>query len=165
MALGPLPPDKLAVLAVLRRAPSTADRGPEVRAALNLLGGHDDAGIHLEGARLLRRHAVGAMVLIPQDRVGSHDPGYGSSIRRDLLVLHHSRRVPRSVATVRRPDAGPAGKVTGVSLGTVAQLRQSGIVNSARVGTRWRIYGLVPDVRPTGRLRWLDRQGRIIGGS
>lgn len=135
------------------------------------------------------------MVLIPQDRVGSHDPGYASSIRRDVLVLHYSRRVPRSVATVRRPDAGPAGKVTGVSLGTVAQLRQSGIVNSARVGTRWRIYGLVPDgvaavqldgaaanntatvrnnsfempvdgdARPAGRLRWLDRQGRIIGGS
>lgn len=201
LASGPLPPEQLASLAVLRRAQSAADRGPEARAALKLLVAHEEGGIHLDGVRLLSRHAGGALVLIPQARSGSHDPGYASSIERDVLVLNYSQRLPTASATVRRLADGsrrrvtyPGGNVTASTSGTADQLRRNDIVSVTRVGTRWRVYGLVPDhvaavrrdgapeaaqvrvhdnsfelllgsAMPTTHLQWLDRQGRVIGGS
>lgn len=135
-----VPADQVNALGVLRREQTTADRGPRVQATLRLLAPSEDGGVHVDGVRLLAEHDGGALVLVPLERIGRDDPGYPSSIRRDVIcALQYS-------------DAGGAGK----SCGTTADLRAGDIAGSMSVDrgligaddlaeTKMRYFQLVPD--------------------
>ena len=129
-----IPKDQLAALAVLRRPQTEADRGPQVRRVLKVIGSEETGGIHLDGVRLLASHGDRSLVLVPAQRVGSHQRGFPSTIQRNTLLL---------IA------AGPAS--AGATRGTASELRARGITVStsgsisADGASGWTVNGLVPD--------------------
>jgi hypothetical protein len=79
------PHSQLEVLGVLRRAPTAADRGPEVRAALRYLSGISTHGIRTDYIRRLDAGASGGPVtLVP---VAQWRPAAGEAAKRDALCV------------------------------------------------------------------------------
>ena len=144
-----IPGDQTAAIAVLRRAQTDADRTPQVRAVLRMLGRGEINGVHTDGIRVLRTRSDGVTVLVPIERVGRHDKGYPSSIRRDVLcVMTSVRRTPRTAVvgrdgrrrTIRTPGGG-----TGQSCGDIDDLRTTGIGGAMPSDHGFFINKLVPD--------------------
>jgi hypothetical protein len=170
-----IPADQLALLAVLRREQTDADRGADVRAVLRLLGRGEIDGVHADGIRLLSRHANGVTVLVPTERVGRHDKGSPSSIRRQVLCVMTSIHMRARTAHVKgsggktRTIRTPAGLGTGVSCGTLRDLRTTGIGASTVLGA-----GVLSGPANSGRLTVLASKlvpdgvasvvGRLRGG-
>jgi hypothetical protein len=183
-ARAPVPGDQRAAIAVLRRAQTDADRTPHVLAVLRLLVRAEINGVHVDGVRLLRTRSDGVTILVPAERVGRHDNGYQSSVRRQVLCVLTSTRF-------RPGTKGLSG--AGQVCGTTADLRTTGIRMNMHTQNGWVVNGLVPDgvarvvirlrrhhsvtapVRDnlyevnTGRelppawgVRWLDADGRPI---
>jgi len=175
-----IPGNQDAALAVLRRAQTDADRGPQVRAILRLLPRGEINGVHTDGIRLLRRRADGVTILVPTERVGRHDQGYPSTIRRRVLCVMTGTRAGRGLSA-------------GASCGDVMQLRTTGIGGATGSDRGFIVNALVPDgvarvvirlrghrtitapvhdnlyevrtgreVPPAWGVRWLDAYGRII---
>jgi hypothetical protein len=144
-ARAPVPADQLAALAVLRRPQTDADRTRHVRFVLRLLAGGEISGVHVDGIRLLRTRPDGVTILVPTERVGRHDAGYASSIRRRVLCILTSVEV------------APANGLTGAGqvCGTTADLRAGAIRAATRTSRGWIVNGLVPDgvARVVVRLR------------
>jgi hypothetical protein len=149
--LVPLPPAQSAQLGVLRRAQTAADRGPGVRAVLPMLDRDEINGVHTNEIRLLRDRPDGVAILVPAERVGRHDPGYTSSIQRQVLCLMTSARVTSKTVTVKDPHGTAhtartyGGLIAGQSCGGVPQLRANQIAMSTRSNAGWIYSGLVPD--------------------
>jgi hypothetical protein len=136
-----VPADQLALLEVLRREQTGADRGADVRAVLRLLGREEIDGVHTDGVRLLRRHPGGVTVLVPTERVGRHDKGYPSTVRREVLCVMTSNRSRAHTIRITGTDGKtskrrlPARLGVGVSCGTVRDLRTTGIGASTALGS------------------------------
>jgi hypothetical protein len=150
-ARAPIPADETAALGVLRRAQTDADRTPQVRAVLRMLGRGEINGVHTDGIRVLRTRSDGVTVLVPIERVGRHDKGYPSSIRRDVLCVMTGTRVSSRTATVtdrqghRKTLRTPGGLMTGASCGGLDELRTTGIGGATNTDRGWVSSKLVPD--------------------
>jgi hypothetical protein len=145
-----IPGDQTAAIAVLRRAQTDADRTPDVRAVLRMLGRGEINGVHTDGIRLLRTRRDGVTVLVPTERVGRHDMGHPSSIRRDVLCVMTSVRVASRAPTVvgrdgRSRTVRTAGGGTGQSCGDIDELRTTGIGGAMASGHGFFVNRLVPD--------------------
>lgn len=131
-AVLPVPAGQVAALGVLRRPQNDGDRGPESRAILRLLVRGETNGVHVDGVRVLARHHGGATVLVPAERVGRHDPGYPSTIRRQVLCLDVSHNLPTRTATISqrgrsRTVRAPGGFSAAEGCGDLEALRTTGI--------------------------------------
>jgi hypothetical protein len=136
-AVGSIPPDQLAALGVLRRPQTDSDRSRDVQSILRLLARPEINGIHTDGIRLLRERRDGATILVPVVRVGRHDAGHPSSIRRQVLCVLTGFRITRTGQA-----AGGAGQVCG----DLRQLRTTGIgASGSRSDHGWITGALVPD--------------------
>jgi hypothetical protein len=148
----PIPADQVSTLAVLRRPQTDRDRGHDVQAILSLLVRGEIKGLHTDGIRALRRHAYGATILVPAERVGRHDPGYPGGVRRQMLCVFSGVRTVPVTATVIRANGRPrtihtgGGFSAGEVCGDLKQLRTSGIQETGtRMAHGFLIGGLVPD--------------------
>lgn len=185
-----VPKAQTAALGVLRRAQTDADRTPEVLTALRMLARGEINGVHTDGIRVLRRRPDGVTLLVPTERVGRHDKGYGSSIRREVLcVMTSTRLAARDGSTTR--SAG--GLIVGQGCGDLRQLRKTGIGGATSSAAGFVLNALVPDgvsrvvirlrhhrtltvpvrdnlfeintgaeLPPGWGVRWLDAQGHTI---
>jgi hypothetical protein len=172
-----IPANQIAALGVLRRPQTDRDRERDVQAILRLLPRGSINGVHTDGIRVLRRRPDGATILVPAERVGRHDKGYASSIRRQVLCVLTS---------------APSG--AGGACGDLRQLRTTGIgAAGTRTDTGFLTGALVPDgvahvvirlrhhrylgaavrdnyyeidtgneLAPAWGVRWLDAQGHAI---
>jgi hypothetical protein len=108
-------------------------------------------GVHTNEIRLLRRRRDGVTILVPAERVGRHDPGYASSIERQVLCLMTSARVTPRTVTVKTPHSGSStdhtygGLVAAQSCGGMPQVRENKIATSTRSNAGWIYSALVPD--------------------
>lgn len=144
VAVAGVPAGQVAALGILRRAQTDADRGPRVAAMLKLLVRHEAGGIHLDGVRLLAELPHGALMLIPMQRMGSHDPGYASSIRRDVLcVMDYTDRFGAGAVCGDTADLF-AGRIAGAAgdVGVATSLNTADLLAGGRT---MRFYQLVPD--------------------
>jgi hypothetical protein len=114
-ATRPLPAAELSILGVLRRAQTDADRSPAAQAALRDLPGHEVAGVHTDGVRLLAARSDGDVILIPAERVG---PADRHSLRDALCVW---RALRHGAAGMNCGDADDlrAGRIRTVTSGLV----------------------------------------------
>ena len=133
-----IPGNQSAALGVLRRPQTVRDRGPEVRAVLRMLTGGEINGVHTDGIRLLRQRSDGVTILVPTERVGRHDKGYRSSIRRRVLCVLTGVRV-----TI--PGHKRLSGVAGQNCGTLTQLRTTGIAGATGSRRGFIYNALVPD--------------------
>jgi hypothetical protein len=107
--------------------------------------------VHTDGIRVLRARRDGATILVPTERVGRHDKGYPSSIRRDVLCVMTGMRLTVRTATVtdrhgqRKTVRTPGGLAVGEVCGGLDELRTTGIGGSMASGQGFVAYGLVPD--------------------
>jgi hypothetical protein len=179
-----VPEAQTAAVGVLRRAQTDADRTREVLTALRMLARGEINGVHTDGIRLLRRRPDGVTILVPTARVGRHDKGYPSSIRRQVLCVMTSAWLPaRSGGAL----------ITGQGCGDLGQVRKTGIGGATRSATGFVLNALVPDgvvqvvirlrhhrtvtvpvrdnlyevntgpeLPPGWRARWIDAQGQTI---
>jgi hypothetical protein len=131
----PVPPEQLRAFAVLRRAPTAADRSPLVRTLLSYVGRGGWHGVRVDAIRLLARHGSQATILVPVERVDG-----GPGMRDALCVL-----------------TGPRAGVGG-TCGTFDDLYKHG-----HIGRPGPPFGLVPDGVATVKLR--VRGGRTITAS
>jgi len=185
-ARGPIPSAQLAALGVLRRAQVDGDRGRDVEAILRLLARGEINGIHTDGVRVLRRRRDGVTIVVPAERVGRHDKGHPSSIRRNVLCVLSGVRSSGTNHTFRGFSAGQV-------CGDVRQLRTTGIGASVNTDRGFLAGALVPDgvvrvvislrrhrkvtatvrdnyyevntgreIAPAWGVRWLDADGRKI---
>jgi hypothetical protein len=116
LSSSPVPADQATALAVLRRAQTEADRGPQVEQVLRLLGSQVD-GVLAHGIRLLAARDDGAIVLVPVQR--RTVPGANGSTERDLLCVEYltglgAASPPASNTSPHPPRPGePTTTVTG----------------------------------------------------
>ena len=135
----PVPPEQLEAFAILRRAPTSADRSPAVRELLSYLGA-EAHGVRVDAVRLLAQHGKRTTILVPM-------------APRDVLCV--------LATTIARgnppPGTPPAGSPNGAGMtcATLAELRRRGYV-----GWPWPPFGLVPDGVASVKLR--VRGGRTI---
>jgi hypothetical protein len=182
-----IPTAQGAALGVLRRPQDAGDRGAATRAVLRLLIREEINGVHTDGIRVLRRRTDGVTLLMPVERIGRHDAGYPSTVRRQVLCLFTSIRIAVGA------HAAPRGLVAGASCGDLRRLRSGEIGTGERARSGFILNGLVPDgvarvtmrfngsrtiaaavrdnlweVRigkgiPLGlKVRWFDTHGRLI---
>lgn len=137
VAASPVPAAQSAVLGVLRRPQTDADRGPEAQAMLRLLSPDETDGVRLDDIRLVYRGASGSAVLLPVKRLG--DPAHPESVTRDALCLHETR-------------TGADG--AGGHCGTEAEVPYGGF--------RTVTSGLVPDGVASVRVTLKDDAGTVL---
>jgi hypothetical protein len=134
----PLPADLVNALSVLRRPQNDADRDPAVQALLTLLGPRENAGIHVDGVRLLQTRADGVTVLMPADRIGTSDPGEFSSERHNVVCMLYG--IPGHIVRGRMTSPSAGSKC-----GDTADLNAGRILLGGQYAGRLELNGLVPD--------------------
>lgn len=133
-ASGGVPADQLAVLAVLRRPQTDADRGPLVRAALSKLDRRMVDGIHTDAIRVIAHGRREVTVLIPVQRIGGRVEGVppSRSMQRNVLYVmsasyQHARTRTITSGGKTKTIRFPAGYNWGGTYGTLETLRTTGI--------------------------------------
>jgi hypothetical protein len=128
-----VPAEQLALLAVLRRRQTDADRGRLVRMALQRLGRQQVNGIHVGAIRVIDQGPRSATILIPAQRSGPYEPQFKNISSRNVLCLETIAYV--RAATITRRDGRKirlgGGYGGGGTCGVTATLRTTGI----RAGT------------------------------
>jgi hypothetical protein len=141
-ASSPVPVDQGAGLAVLRRAQTAADRGPDVRAQLKMLVGAEDHGIRLDGVRRLGDGIApgSAVVLIPKESFGETSSAARKPVLRDALCVSYPN-----------PPIGDGSRVSSASsCWSLKQIFAGKAYGLAPAGpspttSGMSFYGLVPD--------------------
>jgi hypothetical protein len=137
------PAAELSAMAVLRRAQTDQDRGPQTEAALRYFG-HSAQGVHVDHIRLLEDRGGGAVILVPVQSYTPLDNSYSQALRERFNV-HDGLCVfyPSSTG-----DGGAKGCYS------LSQL-QAGEA-TGQLGTHH--YGLVPDGVTSVRVGYSDGQ-------
>jgi hypothetical protein len=135
-ATTPVPAEQRALLQVLRRPQTDADRSAPVRAVLRKLIDRENVGVRTDGVRLLARDRRLTAVLVPVERAGTHDPGYPDAT------------VPDALCVVTMSPDGSGGQTC----------RSTADVRAGRARTVG--YGLVPD--GVARIRLTTKTGELI---
>ncbi|MCW2983717.1 MAG: hypothetical protein JWR63_1287 [Conexibacter sp.] len=132
-AAAAVPAEQLAMLAVLRRPQTDADRGRLVRMALRRLDRSLVNGVHVDAIRVIDQGSQSATILVPAERTGSYEPRYRKRATRDVLCLHTIAYMPATkIPRPGRPTIRFRGSYgRGSTCGTTATLRTTGI----RAGT------------------------------
>ena len=146
-----VPSQQAAALGVLRRAQTASDRGTDVQVVLRLFPRVEINGVHTNAIRVLRRRTNFVAMLVPAERVGTHDSGHASSIQRNVLCLLTGVTIKPPTATVSDHNGHtqtihtPSGPSAGQVCGDLRQLRTTGIGGATRTDTGWISGALVPD--------------------
>jgi len=150
----PPPAAQLALLGVLRRPQSDADRSPAVLAGLRGLVGSADHGVHVDEVRRLGDGPDGsAIVLIPEQRQGDDVAGPRAADVTDALCVSYPAPKGARRATVRAID-GPAaaplpvtspGGATAFACFTDHEVATGHAVAAAPGAGGTHVWGLVPD--------------------
>jgi hypothetical protein len=141
----PVPPEQLRAFAVLRRAPTAADRSPAVRALLRYLG-RETHGVRVDAIRLLSRRGDRLVILVPMDQLDR-------PVMRDPLCVMETVVIRGNPPPGTPPAGSPGG--AGETCRTLPDLRRHGYL-----GWPGPPFGLVPDGVATVKLR--VRGGRTI---
>jgi hypothetical protein len=123
-----VPAEQLALLGVLRRPQTAADRGPLVRAALRSLDRGTINGIHVDAIRVLFHTPREIAVLIPAERFGPR----GHTTRHGLCLMSSSYATARDIPITQHGKPAtwhvPAGfNGWGMHCGTTEDLRTTGL--------------------------------------
>jgi hypothetical protein len=130
----PVDADVLGLLAVLRRAQTDADRGPDVQSALRAIGDQNH-GVRVASVRRVGETPAGQpVVLVPVERFGDDAAGPSATSVGNALCLYYPVT----------PAAGqPAA--TGYPCWTTPQLASGDAVGHAQGADGQHIFGLVPN--------------------
>ena len=136
-----VPYDQLREFAVLRRAPTAADRSPAVRELLRYLSDGGWEGVRVDAVRLLARHGKLTTILVPVERLTGRR---GAPF--DVLCVMQTAVVRGNPP----PGTPPAGSVSGAgsACGTLDDIHKHGYI-----GFTIPALGLVPDGVASVRLR------------
>jgi hypothetical protein len=142
----PVPPDQLRAFAILRQAPTAADRSPAVRQLLRYLGAEPTRGVRVDAVRLLSQHGNWLLILVPMERLDRPDTSDPLCVLQTVVVRGNPP-----------PGAPPAGSLggAGMTCATLTDIRRNGYV-----GWPGPPFGLVPDGVASVKLR--VRGGRTI---
>lgn len=164
IAVASVPASQRAVLAVLRRPQTEADRAPGVRRVLRTLGRREIDGIHTDAIRVLRRDADGLTVLVPVDRAGpARPPGPAAPLRHVLCLMRSGHAGPKVIGRRDgKPVLGTGGYSVGSTCGDLELLRTAGLRFSVPGPDGYTSVGLVPD--GVARVVLRLRGHRYVGG-
>lgn len=134
-----VPAEQLALLGVLRRPQTDADRGRLVRMALRRLDREQVNGVHVDAIRVIDEGPRSATILIPAERSGPYEPQLKNISSRDVLCLETISFVRAATITSggRKVRFG-GGYGGGGTCGVTATLRTTGIragTGEARIST------------------------------